>query len=141
MVKKLIRKIRFAPFIIKQMWLAEDALKKKDWEKLAKLTTQLHQKGYFLDKTRFWLGSALLHLNRNEEALDELKNIEGNLDTIEEEASRHWNHALALYRTNRKDESHKLLMEKIDPDWPTKTFWKARQFLADAGFEAFRIKV
>ena len=126
---------------MKQLWLAEKALTEENWENLAKLTTQLHQKGYFLDKTRFWLGSALLHLKKNEEALDAFKKIEGNLDTIEEEASRHWNHALALYRTNRKEESYELLMKKINPDWPTNTFWKTRRFLADAGFEAFRIKV
>lgn len=108
---------------------------------LARVTTQLHEKGYFLNQTRFWLGCALLHLNRNEEALNEFEKIEGNLDTIEEEASRHWNHTLALYRTERAEESYELLLEKINPDWPTKSYWKARQFLADAGFEAFRIKV
>ena len=82
-----------------------------------------------------------MHLNRNEEAILEFERIEGKLDTIEEEASRHWNHVLALYRIGRKNESYELLMNKINPDWPTETFWKARRFLTEAGFEAFRIKV
>ena len=140
-IQWIIKKLCHPPLLIRTFWTAEKAVEEKDWEKLIDLSKKLHQKGFCLDQTRFWLGCAYLHLNRNEEALNEFDKIEGKLDTIEEEVSRYWNHTLALYRAGRFEECYELLMQKIDPYWPTKTYNKARNFLAEQGFKAYRIKV
>jgi tetratricopeptide (TPR) repeat protein len=137
----ILRKVLHTPFIIKTLWRAENAIKGKNWEELAELTTNLHNSGFSMNKTRFWLGCALINLNQNEEALKEFERIDGKLNTLEEEAARHWNHTLALYRTNRAEECYELLMQKIDPYWPTETYTKARNFLTEHGFDAFEIKV
>lgn len=132
-VKHIIRKIIFFPFIFKKLWDAEEALKNQNWEQLSQLIFQLHNKDFASDKTRFWLGSALLHLNKNEEALVEFGRIRENFDKEDEEAIRFWNHALSLYRAGRKEESVKLLLEKINAEWPNATFLKARSFSSDSG--------
>jgi len=132
-VKHVIRKIIFFPFIFKKLWDAEEALKNKNWEQLSHLICQLHNKDFASNKTRFWLASALLHLNNNEEALVEFERIRENLEKQDEEASRYWNHAISLYRTGNKEESVKLLLEKINAEWPSATFLKARKFLSDSG--------
>ena len=101
----------------------------------------MKSEGYSRNLNDFWCGRALLNLNRNEEAIEAFESIRGELDTTEDEAIRHWNQTLALYRSGRAEESYKLLMEKINPDWPTWVYWRARQFLSDHGFKAFKIKV
>lgn len=122
-----------SPFLFIQIWKAENALKVKDWQKLTDIIETVHRKGFILPKSRFWLGSALLRLERNKEALVQFEKITDELDTIEEESTRYWNHALALYRNGHINKSVDLLKEKISSNWPDRTFKKARQFLSDAG--------
>ena len=127
--------------LLKTFMRAHKTIESKNWKKLKALTSKLHRAGFAMNQTRFWSGCALLQLKRYDDALSEFEKINGKLDTIEEEASRHWNHALALYHLDRDEECFKLLIQKIDPDWPTKTYWKARRFLASHGFKAFELKV
>lgn len=140
-LKLLLKKLSCAPLLIRIFWKADNAIKSKNWCDLEKLTSQLHNAGFAMNQTRFWAGCALLQLKQYQSALDEFEKIDSPLDTIEEEASRHWNHTLALYRLDRDDECFELLMNKINPDWPTDTYWKSRRFLADHGFKAFQLKI
>ena len=130
-IKFIFRKIIYSPFLLVQIWKAENALKEKDWQKLSDTVESVHRRGFIFDKSRFWLGSALLRLERNEEALIQFEKISDELDSIEEEATRHWNHALALYRNGHTTKSVDLLKEKISSNWPDHTYNKARQFLSD----------
>ncbi len=130
-----------SPLLIKAVLLVESASKQEDWEKVLHLSDKLLSKGYKNNLIYFWRGRAFLNLNRHEEALEAFEKIQGKLGTIEEDAIRYWNQTLALYKADRAEEAYKLLMEKIDPDWPTWAYRRARNFLAEHGFKAFKIKV
>jgi tetratricopeptide (TPR) repeat protein len=85
---------------------------------------------------RPYLAAALLCLERNYEALEQLEAMHGPDVSPAHEALRHWNHAVALYRVGRTSEARDLLMKRLDGDWPRPEYDHALDLLRSLGVEA-----
>ena len=89
-----------------------------------------------IEALRPYLAAALLCLERNHEALEQLEVMRGPDVSPAHEALRHWNHAVALYRVGRMSEARDLLMKQLDGDWPRPEFDHALDLLRSLGVEA-----
>lgn len=123
------------PRFARQWWKALDAYSEGDWARVSDALQPIHQRGLATPESLFWRGTALLHLGRYEEALAEFEAIREPLDEFHEDASRHLNHALCLWRLGRRDEVAQLLSRKFSESWPRETLEKARLLASEAGFD------
>ena len=89
-----------------------------------------------LEALRPYFASALLWLERNQEALEQFEQMRGEDATRTHKALRHWNHAIALYRVGRTHDARDLLLERIDDAWPRPEFAQALTLLRSMGIEA-----
>ena len=86
-----------------------------------------------LSVLRPYFASALLWLERNDEALAQFEQMKGADPTPIHGALRHWNHAIALYRVGRLNEARDLLVERVDAAWPRPEYEQARDLLRTLG--------
>jgi tetratricopeptide (TPR) repeat protein len=84
---------------------------------------------------RPYFASALLWLERNEEALEQFEKMNGSDPTPTHGALRYWNHAIALYRVGRLHEARDLLVERVDGYWPRPEYEQARELLRTLGVQ------
>ena len=82
---------------------------------------------------RPYFASALLWLERNEEALEQFEQMRGTDPTPTHGALRYWNHAIALYRLGRLSEARDLLLHRVDDAWPRPEYEQARDLLRTLG--------
>jgi tetratricopeptide (TPR) repeat protein len=92
--------------------------------------------GAAIEALRPYLAAALLCLERNFEALEQLEAMRGPDVSPAHEALRHWNHAVALYRVGRAHEARDLLMKQLDGHWPRPEYDHALDLLRSLGVEA-----
>ena len=86
-----------------------------------------------LEALRPYFASALLWLERNQEALDQFEKMEPIDATPAHRALRNWNHAIALHRVGRTEEARVLLISELDADWPRPEYEQARSLLSSMG--------
>lgn len=90
-----------------------------------------------IEALRPYFASALLWLERNQEALEQFEKLGGTDDASRtHRALRQWNHTIALYRLGRTHEARVLLMDCIDDAWPRPEFDQALRLLRSMGIDA-----
>ena len=111
-----IRLAAYLPIYGVQWYLLLSAREKEDWASVESITASMHRHGAATASSRLWHGTALLHLERTSEALEDFESIE-RLGDAAERALCVYNHALALYRLHRRAECRELLADAPEEGW------------------------
>ena len=111
-----IRLAAYLPIYAVQWYLLLSAREKEDWAAVESITASMHRHGAATGSSRLWHGTALLHLDRTREALEDFEAID-RLRDIAERALRVYNHALALHRLHRPADCRELLADASEEGW------------------------
>ena len=107
------------------------AFQRQDWSGAEEGARRLLALRLESSLVRYWLGTALLHQERVEEALLEFESIRRRLWRPRDEAKKTINHTIALVRARRIQEAGDVVRSADTARWPEPLARRAESILAE----------